>query len=373
MKIPFFDLHRLYVEQKPEIDAAIGVALGSGHYILGKIGARFEGALAKELGASGEAIGCNSGTDALGLSLRAAGIGSGDEVVTVSHTAIPTITAVATTGARPVFVDIDPESWLVDPAMALRGVTPRTRAVIAVHLYGAVAPVSTIIDGLASIGRPEVAVIEDVAQAHGALLGGRQVGTLGRFGAFSFYPTKNIGALGDGGAVFCTSPADAERVRWLRNYGQKDRYHAEVKGGLNSRLDELQAAVLEVRLGRLAQFNARKAAMVQRYRTELAGLPLTFQKTASGTNPAWHLFVVACESHQVRERLVEHCATGGIQTLIHYPHPTHTQAAFRDFAAGPLPITESLASRIISLPMNPCLRSDEQERVIAVVRAFYGK
>lgn len=372
MNVPFFDLNRLYLEQKAEIDAAVLSALASGHYILGARGAEFETGLVRTLGGSGHAVACNSGTDALVLSLRAAGVGVGDEVVTVSHTAIPTITAICAVGAKPVFVEVDPETWLIDPAKALAAIGPRTRAIIAVHLYGNVAAVTALTEGLGRIGRYDVSIIEDVAQAQGASCDGKQAGTIGRFGAFSFYPSKNIGAFGDGGAVLAASSTDAQRLRELRNYGQKDRYNAELAGGINSRLDEVQAAILSVRLLKMREWNARKDKFMTRYRTELKGLPFDFQKVGAGVTPAWHLCVIALESGPVRDRLAAQLAERGVQTLIHYPHPTHTQTAFKAHARVELPVTESLAKRILSLPMNAALTDDEQSFVISAVRRFFG-
>ncbi|MBI3541925.1 MAG: DegT/DnrJ/EryC1/StrS family aminotransferase [Deltaproteobacteria bacterium] len=376
--VPFFDLHRLYLEQKAEIDAAALGALGSGHYILGPRGKAFEEAMAASLGGSGQVIGCNSGTDALVLPLRAAGVGARRgaappeaEVITVAHTAIPTITAIRASGGTPVFVDVDADTWLLDAKKALAAVTERTRAIIVVHLYGAMGPVDELVEGLKKMGRADVAVIEDCAQAQGASKHGRAAGTLARFGSFSFYPTKNVGCIGDGGAVHAGDPADAERLRWLRNYGQKDRYNAQVEGGMNSRLDEVQAAILSVRLPKLREWNARKETMVARYRRELGGLPLTFQKVAEGVVPAWHLCVVATDAGPTRDRLQAELTGRGVQTLIHYPHPAHTQPAFAPYRREALPVTESLAARILSLPMNPTLSQKEQDLVIRSVKEFF--
>lgn len=373
MSVPFCDLNRLYSEQKPELEAAVSAATRSGHYILGENLAKFESKLAHSLDSSGFAVGCNSGTDALILALKALGVRVGDEIITVSHTAIPTISAICAVGARPVFVDINPDTWLMDVSEISRVVTSKTRGVIAVHLYGTLAPISPIRDVLRATARPDIFVIEDVAQAHGATWEGRPAGTLGDLGCYSFYPTKNIGALGDAGAVFCQSDSLRQSLRALRHYGQGDRYHATTPGGINSRLDEVQAAVLSIRLPRLTEWNERKAVMMNRYRSELSGVPLRFQDVALGVTPAWHLCVIRTESVAAREKLRVHLEKLGVHTLVHYPIPTHLQPAFSEFRPEePLTVTERLTSEILSLPLNPCLTSGEQDEVIHGVRSFYG-
>ena len=383
MKVLFFDLRRLYLDQKEQIDRAVTGVLDSGWYILGNSCAKFEEEFAVSLG-SGRTLGCNSGTDALILTMLAAGVTPDDEVITVSHTAIPTITAIVTLGAKPVFVEIDPETWLIDASKIQAALTPKTRALLAVHLYGSMVDVPAIKKILLESGREDVSIIEDVAQAHGAtwitsgissqLSSGPesvQAGTQARFGAFSFYPTKNIGALGDAGAVFCRSETDLAQLKMLRNYGQKDRYNALVARGINSRLDEVQAAVLSIKLPKLAEWNAKKSAQMTRYRTELKGLPLQFQKVPKACVPAWHLCVVALENQHSRDRLVQYLADHEIGTVIHYPHPTHLQPAFKGKEQVSLPVTESLASRIVSLPMNVGLTESEQSYVIDKLRAFW--
>lgn len=371
--IPFFDLRRTYLEQKEEIDHAVLSTLDSGWYILGKQGQAFEARFKQSLVGDepGFALGCNSGTDALVLALKASGVGPGDEVITVSHTAIPTITAIQATGGTPVFIDIDPATWLMDLALLERALTKRTKAIVTVHLYGNMVDVPGVKAILARVGREDVSIIEDVAQAQGASIHGQQAGTIGRFGAFSFYPSKNIGALGDGGAVFCRQAEDQEHVRMLRNYGQKDRYYASLSQGVNSRLDEIQAAILSVKLPKLQTWNRRKDQQIEAYRTEFEGLPLRFQQLTPGVTPAWHLCVVALDDGETRDRFMAHLTEAGVQTLIHYPHPTHRQAAFRTENPVSLPETESLASRIVSLPMNAVLASGEQEAVIAAVKSFF--
>jgi dTDP-4-amino-4,6-dideoxygalactose transaminase len=371
MAVPFFDIGRLNATIAGEISTAVQRAVGSGWYILGKEGEAFESAMARQLG-SGRVLGCNSGTDSLVLSLRAAGVGSGDEVITVAHTAIPTVAAICAVGATPVLVDIDPATWVIDPVRIAQGLTPLTKAVIGVHLYGNMADIDAIQEALHAAGRSDIAIIEDVAQAQGAALSGRSAGVIGRFGSFSFYPSKNIGALGDGGAVACQSDADAERVSMLRNYGQRDRYHAELRSGLNSRLDEIQAAILSAKLPYLGTWNNRKSELMERYRTSLAGLPLLFQQVTAGCEPAWHLCVVALEKAGERDRLQEHLQRHGVQTLVHYPIPNHLQPAFAHARKGDLSVTENLAGRILSLPLSPVLADGEQEQVISSVREFFS-
>ncbi|MBI5142056.1 MAG: DegT/DnrJ/EryC1/StrS family aminotransferase [Nitrospirae bacterium] len=368
--IPFFDIGQMNATVSDEIHAAARRALDSGWYILGRECEGFERNLAAQLGA-GHVAGCNSGTDALRLSLLAAGVGHGHEVITVSNTAIPTVAAICSTGAVPVFVDVDTDTWLMDAKRVAEALTVRTKAVMAVHLYGNMVDMSRLNSVLCEAGRGDVAVIEDVAQAQGSALAGRQAGTIGRFGAFSFYPSKNIGALGDGGAVCCAGEADSGAVRMLRNYGQRDRYNAEMAGGINSRLDEVQAAILSAKLPHLNEWNSRKAIIMNRYREELRGLPVIFQEVTDGCRPAWHLCVIALENGTVRGGLQEHLRSRGIQTLIHYPIPCHRQPAFASAQSTDLYITEKLAGRILSLPLNPVLSDAEQSRVIASIRDFF--
>ena len=371
-RVPFFELKRLYVEQKTEIDSAVSQVLSSGWYILGKAGESFEAAFGESLAGSGaRAVGCNSGTDALILSFLVAGAGPDSEIITPSHTAIPTVTAIRSTGATPVFADIDADTWLLDPARIENLITPKTRAIVAVHLYGNMVALEPIQKLLRSKGREDIAIIEDVAQAQGSTFNGKQAGTITRLGAFSFYPSKNVGALGDGGAVFASSAEDQKALRTFRNYGQMSRYHAELDHGLNSRLDEIQAAILEVRLKKLSEWNRRKTAMMEKYRSALLGLPLRFQKVTPGCVPAWHLGVIALESLAKRDALMTHLKDQGVETMVHYPIPVHRQKAFQGLSKASLPVTESLADRIVSLPMNAALTESEQAQVIDQVLAFF--
>lgn len=374
MKVPFYDLAGLYRRQKEDIDSAVLQVMGSGSYILGKESEDFEGRLKRYLvGAeSGDVIGCNSGTDALVLSLLASGVKSGDEVITVSHTAIPTITAIREVGAEPIFVDIDSRTWLMDLQQLNGTMAAKTKAIIAVHLYGNIVPIPEIQKILAALKREDVAIIEDVAQAQGASLGGRQAGTLGNFGAFSFYPTKNLGAMGDGGAIFSRNEACVRRLRQLRHYGQQDRSTVGAAGGRNSRLDEIQAAVLNVRLNSLQEWNDHKFRMMKRYREALTDLPLSFQAATPNCMPAWHLGVVAVENEVWRDELRDFLEAQGIETLVHYPTPNHLQPLFNSGHYARLEVTESLAKRVLSLPLNPSLSEFQQDYVIESVRRFFA-
>ncbi len=299
-------------------------------------------------------------------------IEKGDEVITVSHTAIPTICAICSVGAIPMFVDIDPQTWVMDARNIDSVLSLRTKAIVPVHLYGNMVDVNVLIDLLKRRGRSDVAIIEDVAQAQGAELAGRKAGTLGRFGAFSFYPSKNIGALGDGGAVFCKSSEDMALLKSLRNYGQRDRYHAEIQRGMNSRLDEIQSAILDVKLKCLPRWNKHKTELMVRYRQELSGLPVDFQKITEQCNPAWHLCVLALRDASARSPFATYLQQQGIQTLIHYPIPTHQQPAFSRLNTNKLRITEDLTSRILSIPFNTAMTDPEVEYMTSKIKLFFA-
>lgn len=373
MKVSFFDLRRMYFQQQVELDSAIRSVLESGQYILGQTCQAFEDNFKKYLmvDASGEVVTCNSGTDALVLSLLGSGVRAGDSVLVVSHTAIPTVSAICSVEAVPDFIDIDSKTWLMDLNLLRSAIRPQTKAIIAVHLYGNMVAVPKIKEILKKLGREDISIIEDVAQAQGATFHAHQAGTLGRFGAFSFYPTKNLGALGDGGAVFCKSREDATLIRLLHNYGKDNHQLAKVSRGINSRLDEIQAAILNTRLTLLSKWNLKKAAMMARYRQEYRGLPIEFQETTPDCCPAWHLCVIALENEAVRNQLKVFLGEHEIQTLIHYPVPTHLHAGFALKNSYFLPHTENLAKRILSLPLNPSLGEDEQEYIIKVTRSFF--
>ena len=363
MTVPFTDLRAQYLSIKAEIDAAVARVLDSGWYILGQEVAAFEREFAAYCGAA-ECVGVGSGTEALHLALLACGIGPGDEVITVSHTSVATVAAIALTGARPVLVDVDAETYTMDPASLEAAVTPRTRAIIPVHLYGHPADLSPILQLARRIG---AWVIEDCAQAHGASYQGRSVGTWGDLGCFSFYPTKNLGALGDGGAVVGRDPALIERIRLLREYGwtTQARYVSQVRG-LNSRLDELQAAILRVKLRYLDSWNETRRMLAARYQ---AWLPSSIAKPIErpGSRHVYHLYVVRVPN---RDRLRTRLHEMGIGTGVHYPIPVHLQPAYQALAlpAGSLAHTEQLVSEILSLPMSPMLAEEQIAEVAEAIR-----
>ncbi len=373
MKIPFLDLKKIYNEQSSEIETAVQRVLKSGWYLLGAECAGFEKRMKLALvgDAAGHIVACNSGTDAIILSLLALDIGPGDEVITVSHTAIPTIAAIVAVGATPRFCEIHPDTWLMDCQKVLNLISERTKAIIPVHLYGNMVDVFSLKALLEKYGHTQIDIIEDCAQAQGSTLKGRAAGTIGRFGTYSFYPSKNLGALGDGGAVFCSSEKDAVKLRIVRFYWQESRYKAEVNRGINSRLNEIQAAILNLRLNCFDSWNERKRRFVEIYRNGLKNLPIKFQYVDSQCAPAWHLFVIQLNNFQQREALMKHLSKNGIETLVHYPIPTHRQNAFRSFQSSGLQVTEGIADRILSLPMNSGMNIEDVEYVIENIKSFY--
>jgi len=361
------DPHANYLAHRAEIDDAIRKVLEGGRYILGPEVASFEREFAGYVGVR-HAVGVGSGTEALHLALLASGIGRGDVVATASHTAVATVAAIELAGATPLLVDIEPRTYTMDPErleeaiLSQRSASPSVlvRAVIPVHLYGQPADLTAI---LAVARRHGLRVIEDAAQAHGASWNGRRVGALGDVAAFSFYPTKNLGALGDGGAVVTDDPALAERARLLREYGWRERYVSEF-AGTNSRLDELQAAVLRVKLRHLEAENARRREIAAIYDKELAVSSIGLPVARSEGGHVYHQYVVRSPR---RDALIEELAGRGTRLLIHYPQPVHLQPAYRSRALlqpGGLPHTEQACREIVSLPMHPHL-TDAQARTVA--------
>jgi len=359
-----------YRAHKAEIDAAVLRALESGWYILGGEGRAFESEFAAWLGTA-RAVGCANGTDALALALRALNIGPGCTVVTVSHTAVATVAAIEMVGATPLLVDIEPDYYTMD-SVELSAVLdnpppglPPIRAVLPVHLYGQPADLAAI---AAACARHGVALIEDCAQAHGAMFAGRKVGSIGDLGTFSLYPTKNLGALGDGGIVATNDSARADRLAALRQYGWRQHYISD-EAGVNSRLDEIQAAILRVKLLHLDAQNARRQAIAATYDAVLGGGPLTPPARRPGTTHVFHLYVVrAPERAAVQDRL----RAAGIVTGIHYPQPVHLQPAYRGkIAVGPTgcAATARAAGEVLSLPMFPELTNAQVEKVCAALRA----
>ncbi len=359
-----------YLSHQAEIDAAIRRVLESGWYIQGQELESFEQAFAAYLGVR-HAIGAGNGTDALELALRACGAGPGDLVFTVSHTAVATVAAIELAGATPVLVDVDPVTYTMDPESLMRALahppagTPK--AVIPVHLYGQPADLPAILELTRSRG---LTVIEDCAQAHGASLSGRMVGTWGDLAAFSFYPTKNLGAMGDGGMVVTDDAGLAERLRLLRQYGWRERYVSDIPGG-NSRLDELQAAILKVKLPHLDRENESRRALARTYTAHLADAGLTLPEERPDATHVFHQYAVCLPR---RDELRAGLRQAGIGTLVHYPVPVHMQPAYQGRLPPvvPLPQTERIARRILSLPLYPQLREEQCQRVCREILGFLG-
>jgi dTDP-4-amino-4,6-dideoxygalactose transaminase len=343
---------------KPELDAAIADVLSRGRFILAERLEEFEAAFAAYCGA-GYAVGVGSGTEALHLALVACGIRPGDEVITVSHTCVPTVSAVSFAGARPAFVDIDPETYTMDPGSIEEHITPRTKAILPVHLYGQCADMDPILD---MAQRRGLRVIEDCAQAHGALYKGRTAGTMGDAGCYSFYPTKNLGAFGDGGMVVTSDRDLAERLKALRNYGRTEGY-AHPRKGFNSRLDELQAAVLLAKLPNLKSWNDRRRQIAATYTERLAALGIACPVEAPGRHHVYHLFVIRIPNRAAFQASMD---SFGVATSIHYPAPVHLLEAYSELSESGrhLPQTTLLASQIVSLPLYPELHDHEVDVII---------
>jgi dTDP-4-amino-4,6-dideoxygalactose transaminase len=353
MKVPFVDLRAQYDSIAGEVGAAMKQVVERGDYILGDDVRLFEEEFAKYIGVA-EAIGVASGLDALELALRGFGVGPGDEVITAANSFIATALAILAAGAKPVLVDVNPATYNIDPSAIDAAITPRTKAIMPVHLYGQPADMKPILEIARQRG---LLVIEDAAQAHGALYDGQRAGSLGNAAGFSFYPAKNLGAYGDGGMVVTNDRGVAEKIRQLRNYGQRVKYEHPVIG-INSRLDTVQAAVLRVKLRRLDQWNAARAAHAAVYNSLLAGTSIIPPTAAPNCSHIYHLYVVQVDNRrEVQAALTEH----GIGTGIHYPIPIHLQEACADlgYRRGDFPVTEAAASRILSLPMYAELKSEQ--------------
>jgi len=338
--------------------------LDSGSYILGEEVNAFEKEFAQYLGA-GFAVGCGSGTDALVLALKALDIGSGDEVIVPSHTAVPTVAAVVMAGATPVYVDIEPDYYTMDPSRVEAACSARTRAIIAVHLYGQAAATDDLIHIAEVRG---LRVIEDCAQATGAEWRGRKLGTMGDIGCFSFFPTKNLGAIGDGGALVCNDESLAVRLRRLRQYGWDDQRISR-EPGINSRLDELQAAILRIKLHHLTADNNQRRLLAKNYSDALRDYPLEIPAERDGALHVYHLYVV-----QMRERraLIEHLKDAAIYAGIHYPVPVHRMAAYSQGDIS-LPITDCAVDSVLTLPLFPGMDQEDQAHVISAIGAYFGK
>lgn len=362
MNIPFFDLTKQYETIQAEIDAATARVLKGGWYILGPEVKAFEKEFAEYIGVK-HAIGVGSGTEAIHIALLALGIGAGDEVITVPNTAVATVAAIELTGARPVLVDVRDDTMLIDVEKIERAITPRTKAIIPVHLFGQ----SADLDPILQLARAKnIFVLEDCAQAHGATYRGKRVGSIGDIAAFSFYPTKNLGAYGDGGAITTNDSALAERINLIRQYGWRERYTSDIKG-MNSRLDELQAAILRVKLRHLDMWNHARRERAALY-TELLRTVTPPREMPYG-RAVYHLYVVQSKK---RDALVEHLKTRGIGTMIQYPHTIHLQPAYTNlgYREGSLPVSERLAREIVSLPLYPELSLDDVRMIANAVNEF---
>ena len=361
--IPAANPQAQYLSHKTEIDAAIAATLGGNRYILGPQTQAFEQEFAAYLGVR-FASGVGSGTEALHVAIRACGLGPGDEIITVAHTAVATVAAIELAGATPVLVDINPFTYTLDPDKLEAALTPRTKAVIPVHLYGGAADLNPIVE---IARRHKLKVIEDCAQAHGTRYADRVAGSYGDVACFSFYPTKNLGAIGDGGLVATNDPIIAENLNLLRQYGWRERYVSEV-AGWNTRLDELQAAILRVKLRHLDEDNDKRRELAAIYDEQLAGV-VSLPLEPANTRHVYHLYVIR---HPQRAALMQFLHERGIGTAIHYPLPIHLQPAYcgRLGEAGSLPETERAAHEIISLPMYPELSPDEVRVVTQAIREF---
>jgi dTDP-4-amino-4,6-dideoxygalactose transaminase len=363
-RIPVNSLNEQYESIRAEVDAAIRRVFDRGWFILGPEVESFEREFASYCRVE-HGIAVASGTEALQLALTAAGLRPGDEVITVANTAVPTVAAIRSAGGLPVFVDVHPEYYTMDPSLLEAAITPRTRAVLPVHLYGQCADMDPI---LAIARRHRLSVVEDACQAHGAEYRGRRAGSMGDSGCFSFYPTKNLGAYGDAGMVVTNDAATAARVRLLRNYGQAERYR-HVMEGINSRMDDLQAAVLRVKLPYLGRWNARRRELANAYTGLLAKTPLGLPVEAPYGRHVFHLYVARAGC---RDELRRHLEDQGIGTLIHYPVPVHQHDAYSGVARwSRLPVTERLAGEIVTLPLFPELSDSQLERVATAIQAGY--
>ena len=359
--IPFLDLKAPYLELKQELDEAIARVVNSGWFIAGPEVDQFEAAYGAYCGAA-HAVGVANGLDALHLALRAMDVGPGDEVIVPSNTYIATWLAVSQCGATPVPVEPDERTYNIDPTLIEAAITPRTKVILPVHLYGQPADMDPI---LAIARKHGLRVLEDGAQAHGARYKGQRLGAHGDAVAWSFYPGKNLGAMGDGGAVTTNDPEIADRLLVLRNYGSRVKYVNEVQG-YNSRLDPLQAAILRVKLAHLDDWNSRRAAIASQYSAELPKSNFVLPNTSEWAVPAWHLYVIRTKE---RESLQRHLAEAGIVSLIHYPIPPHLQRAYESLGCKPgrFPLAEAISNELLSLPISPHQKMTDVDSVISAI------
>lgn len=365
--VRFVDLGAMHQEVYDELHEAVRSSIDRGDYILGGAVGQFEEEFARYCEAE-TCVSVDSGTSAIELALRAAGVGPGDEVIVPANTFIATALGVHHAGATTVLADVNPVTYNLDPEQFEKAITPRTKAVIPVHLYGQPADMDEINRIAKAHG---LVVVEDACQAHGSYYKGRRAGSLGDIAAFSFYPGKNLGACGDGGAVTTSNPEFAEKLRLLRNYGQKVKYHHMMKG-FNRRLDTLQASILRVKLERLDEWNQARDRAASRYAELLAPIGLTVPTIAAGNQHVWHLYVVEFADRESVQKALD---AANIQTGVHYPIPIHLQPAFSDLGhgEGSFPVTEEASKKILSLPMHPKLTDSEIERVAAALSSHLGR
>ena len=363
LMIKFLDLKKINERFRGELDAATKRVLDSGWYLLGKECETFEGEFAAYCGVK-HCIGCANGLDALKLIIQAYGIGLGDEVIAPANTYIASLISISANGATPVLVEPDPETCLINPDLIERAVTPRTKAMMVVHLYGRVVEMTKVWEVARKYG---LKVIEDSAQSHGAMFGGKRCGDLGDASGFSFYPGKNLGCLGDGGAVTTNDDALAVKIRALRNYGSDVKYHFPYRG-TNSRLDEIQAAWLRVKLPKLDDDNQRRREIAKRYLAEIKN-PLLRLPTMprDELQHVWHVFTVFCDR---RDELRDYLSENGVQTVIHYPIPPHRQPAYTEWHDLELPITEEIHKSELSLPIGPTLTGEEISSIVNLMNGF---
>lgn len=364
--VPFVDLKAQYLSIKDEIDRAVLALLDSTQFVLGREVAAFEERFAP-YAASTHALGTSSGTSALHLALLAAGVGPGDEVITTPHTFIASVSAIDYCGATPVFVDIDPVSFTIDPAGIEAAITDRTKAILPVHLYGQMADMDPIVE---IADRHGIAVVEDAAQAHGAEYRGRRAGSIGVAGCFSFYPGKNLGAYGEGGAVTTSDDEIARTVRMLRDWGAEEKYHHVLKG-FNYRLEGMQGAVLKVKMDHIEAWSDARAAAAARYDEWLADTAVETPARLDDRRHVYHVYAVRTTD---RAGLQAHLGECGIGSGIHYPIPVHLQPAFSELGhgRGDFPHSEAAADQVLSLPMFPEMTPEQQERVVAAIRDWRG-
>ena len=362
--IPLVDLHAQYTSIRADIDRAIQTIIDTSSFVMGPAVRQFESAFAAFCGVN-HCVGVSNGTAALELALRALAIGPGAEVITASHTFIATAEAISNVGAKPVFVDIDPETYTMTPAAVAAAITPATSALLPVHIYGQPADMT----GLNALAKQHgLAVIEDAAQAHGATRQGQRAGSLADMACFSFYPGKNLGAYGDAGAVTTNNDALAESVRLLRNHGRRSKYVHDIVG-TNERIDTLQAAILAAKLPYLNDWTSRRQALAARYNERLAEAEVVLPTVAAGATSAWHLYVIRTPQ---RDQLLQFLKEHGVEGGIHYPVPLHLQPAYAHlgYQRGDLPVTEVIADTCLSLPLYPEMTTAQQDRIVELIYTF---